>query len=91
MVSQESIADGEKFLEQYLPYIEKQLGQHKFLVGSQLTLADLTLLAALDPCELSGVDLSKYAKITAWRNELKTQDFYTKCHKEYGEILKQTV
>ena len=89
-VSQESISDGEKFLNQYLPYMEQQLGQHKYLAGAQITLADITLLAAMDPCELSGIDLSKYVKLTAWRNELKAQSFYTKCHKEYGEILQHT-
>ncbi len=88
-VSQESITDGENFLNQYLPVIEGQLSQHKYLAGAQITLADLTLLSALDPCELSGIDLNKYTKITAWRKELQEQDFYTKCHKEYGESLKQ--
>ncbi len=87
-VSQESIDDGTKCLEQYFPSIEKQLGQHKYLAGIQITLADMTLLAAMDPCELSGIDLSKYPKITAWRKELKIQSFYIKCHKEYGESLK---
>ena len=89
-VSQESIADGENFLGQQLPCLENQLSQHKFLCGSQITLADLTLLSALDPAEVSGIDLNKYPKITAWRNNLKTQDFYTKCYKEYGESFKQT-
>ena len=89
-VSQESINDGLNFLSQYLPYIEKQLTDHQFLAGAQMTLADVTLLASLDPCELSGIDLGKYAKLCAWRNSLKAQDFYTQCHKEYGESLKQT-
>ena len=90
-VSQESITDGENFLSQQLPCIEQQLNQHKFLCGLQITLADITLLSALDPAELSGIDLGKYPKITAWRNSLRSQDFYLKCHKEYGESLKQTV
>jgi len=87
-VSQEFISDGLKFLEQNLPHVEKQLEQHKYLAGAQMTLADITLLAALDPCELSGIDLAKYSKITVWRNALRAQSFYTKCHKEYGESLK---
>lgn len=89
-VSQESIADGENFLGQQLPIIEQQLSEHKFLCGAQVTLADITLLSALDPAELSGVDLSKYPQIVSWRNNLKTKEFYTKCYKEYGESLKQT-
>lgn len=88
-VSQESITDGETFLGQQLPIIEQQLSQHKFLCGAQVTLADLSLLAALDPAELSGIDLGKYPQITAWRNNLRSKEFYTKCFKEYGEMLKQ--
>ena len=88
-VSQESITDGEKFLSQQLPLIENQLSQHKYLAGAQVTLADMTLLAALDPAELSGIDLIKYPKLSAWRKDLKAQSFYTKCHVEYGESLKQ--
>ncbi len=90
-VSQESIADGLNFLEQYLPVLETQLSQHKFLCGATITLADLTLLAGLDPCELAEIDLAKYPQLTAWRTYLKTQEFYTRCHKEYGESLKQSV
>lgn len=86
--SQESINDGLKFLDQQLPMLDKQLGRHPYLAGNQITLADMTLLAALDPAELSGVDLSKYPSLSAWRKKLQTQDFYTKCHKEYGEALK---
>jgi glutathione S-transferase len=89
-VSQESIADGEKFLGQFFPELEKQLTQHKYLAGDHLTIADLTLLAAVDPCEVAGVDLSAYPKLSAWRGALKSQEFYTKVHKEYGEILKQS-
>ena len=88
-VSQESIADGEKFLSQQLPCIENQLSQHKYLAGAQITLADLTLLAVLDPAELSGIDLNKYPKLSAWRKNLQAESFYTQCHKEYGESLKQ--
>jgi glutathione S-transferase len=88
-VSQESIADGEKFLGQYLPEIEKQLTKHKYLASELITLADITLLAALDPAEVSGLDLNPYAKIKAWRQGLQSQEFYTKVHKEYGELLKQ--
>jgi glutathione S-transferase len=88
-VSQESIADGLKFLDQQLPIVENQLAQHVYLAGDQITLADISLLAALDPVDLVQIDLSKYAKLTAWRKNLQSQEFYTKCHQAYGESLKQ--
>jgi glutathione S-transferase len=88
-VSAESIADGEKFLGQFLPEIEKQLSQHKNLACDLVTLADMTLLAALDPAEVAGLSLASYPKINQWRQGLMSQEFYTKVHKEYGELLKQ--
>jgi len=88
-VNQESVEEGLKFLSQYFPAIEEQLTKHKFIVSNELTLADMTLLAALDPAEMAQVSLSPYPKLTAWRQGLKSQTFYTQCHKEYGESLKQ--
>jgi len=86
--SQESIADGLKFLEQQFPVIDKQLGMHPYLAGNQITLADITLLAGLDPVELAQIDLSKYTNLVVWRKKLQAQAFYTKCHESYGESLK---
>jgi len=82
-----SLNDGIKFLGQFLPIIEKQLKENKFLAGNAMTLADINLLAVLDPAELSSVDLSIYPSISNWRKNLKTQTFYTKCHKSLEEVF----
>ena len=84
-----SVKEGLGFLDRFLPVVDEQLGKSKYLAGSQMTLADINLLALLDPAELANVDLSKYKYLTAWRDNLRKQDFYTKCYKEYGEMLKQ--
>ncbi len=86
-----SLEEGLGFLNRFLPIIETQLTQNPFLVGKTMTLADMTLLSGLDPAEMSSVDLGAYPKICAWRENLRKQDFYTKCYKEYGESLKQPV
>ena len=52
-----------------------------------MTLADITLLAILDPCEAIEVDLSSYENIVKWRENLMSQDFYQKCHKNYKDSL----
>ena len=80
-----SLADGLKFLGQFLPIIENQLKTNKFLTGNEMTLADINLLAILDPAEIVSVDLSVYPTITRWRNNLKQQSFYTKVHKSAEE------
>jgi glutathione S-transferase len=82
-VDQESLKVGLKFLEKYFPVIEKQLSKNKFLAGNEFTLADINLLAVLDPCELIQVSLARFPNITKWRNALKTQSFYQKCFKDY--------
>ena len=87
-VDEQSLSDGLTFLSRFLPIIDKQLSLQKYLAQDKLTLADITLLAALDPAEVSGVELNSYQNIVKWRDALKKQDFYTKCFQEYGEILK---
>jgi len=88
-VDERSIQDGLSFLERYLPLIDKHLGSYRYLAGEKMTLADIVLLATLDPVELGQIDISAYSHINKWRNALKQEEFYTKCHKEYGESLKQ--
>ena len=57
--------------------------------GQSITLADIVLFAMLEPVEMANFSLSPYPRLGAWRNELKKQPFYTKCYKEYGEMLKK--
>ena len=87
-VNEKAITEGEEFLKQYFPIIEKQLTQHKYIVGQEISLADIVLFAILEPAEMALVDLNVYPKLSAWRAELKKQSFYTSCYKEYGEMLK---
>lgn len=84
-----SLADGLNFLGQYLPILEAQLGKNKYLTGNMITLADLTLLSALDPAEVSEFDLSGYKNIVKWRDALKKESFYKKCFNDYSDTFKQ--
>lgn len=86
---EKSIQEGLEFLNRFLPVVENQLSNNAYLAGNSLTLADFNLLAILDPTELSGVDLTPYSHIVKWRQNLRQQDFYTQCYKEYGESLQK--
>jgi glutathione S-transferase len=86
-VDERSLADGLSFLERFLPVVDAPLEERRYLAGGELTLADFNLLSALDPAEVAQVDLSGYLNITRWRQDLMEQDFYTKCHKSYGDAL----
>ncbi len=87
MPDENAIKSGLQDLDLSLPVIENQLSKNKFLSGDKITLADMTLLAILDPVEAAGIDISKYQKLNAWRTNLAKQDFYTKCHKSYLDAL----
>lgn len=89
-VDENSIKEGLNFLDRFLPAVDNQLGKNLYIADKNLTVADINLLALLDPAEMADIDLSKYKKITAWRNKLRQEKFYTQCHKEYGESLRQT-
>ena len=89
-VDERSMKEGLEFLTRFLPIVDNQLAKNKYLLGNQITLADFNMLAMLDPVEAAHIDIAQYGHIVKWRNDLKKQEFYTKCHKEYGESLKQT-
>ena len=86
-VDERSISEGLSFLERFLPVVDNPLKERRYLAGGELTLADFSLLSALDPAEVAQVDLSGYLNITRWRQDLMGRDFYTKCHKSYGDVL----
>ena len=86
-VDERSMADGYRFLERFLPVIEQQLSKTKYLAGDELTIADYCLLATVDPAELIEIDLKQYPKLSAWRENLRSQQFYQDVHKFYGESM----
>jgi len=87
-VNEKAITDGLEYLKQYFPIIEKQLDSHKHIAGPEISLADIILLALLEPVETAKIDISAYPKLNAWRAELKKQPFYGSVCKDYGETLK---
>lgn len=82
-----AVTEGLSFLERFLPVVDAPLKERRYLAGGELTLADFSLLSALDPAEVAQVDLSGYLNITRWRQDLMGRDFYTKCHKSYAAVL----
>jgi glutathione S-transferase len=82
-----AVTEGLSFLERFLPVVDAPLKERRYLAGGDLTLADFSLLSALDPAEVAQVDLSGYLNITRLRQDLMARDFYTKCHKSYADVL----
>ena len=86
-----SLEDGRKFIGTYLPVLEQQLTKNKYMAGSTFTLADIVMIASLDVCEMCKVDLSVFPHLSAWRNKLMTEAFYTKCHPSYSVMFENVM
>ena len=84
---QRSIKEGYEFISKHLSLIEEKLNKTKFLAGDKMTIADICLLATVDPSEMIEVNLKTYPKLSALRDSLKSQSFYQKVHKFYGESM----
>ena len=82
-----SYNEGRKFLTDFCKIIEGQLSKGAYVCGGELTLADIGLLALLDPCEVVGFDLAAFPKIAAWRKTLQAQAFYQKVFPSFAEFL----
>ncbi len=81
-IDERSLTEGRQFLGNYLKLLDGQLGKAAYLCGNEMTLADLNLLAILDPSEVVGFDLTAYPKVSQWRTALQTQSFYRKLFPE---------
>lgn len=85
----DSIAEGKRFLDNQLPVVENQLNKHKMLAGDELSIADVAMIAAMEPFDLIKQDISTYPAITAWRKNIMQQDFYLKVHTHYAAEIPQ--
>lgn len=79
-----SIAFGLHILSTTLPVIEAEIAAQGYVGRSEIGLADILLLATLDPAEIIEVDLSPYPALTTWRENLRREKFYTDIHSHFG-------
>jgi glutathione S-transferase len=82
-----AIRTGYALLERFLPVLENQFSANRYLTGASFNLADVVLLATLDPAEILDIDLSPYTHLLAWRSALQQESFYTACHANFAEAL----
>jgi len=86
-VDEKSLSDGLRFLGNNFPAIEQTLSQQTYLCGNELTLADIALVAALEPIDMSKIDISAYPSLTKWLAARRSEAFYTNVHSHYGAEL----
>lgn len=63
-----------------LDVMENQLQKTPFLVGEQLSTADISLFAYTHVAEEGGFNLNNYPAISAWINKIKNTDNYLAMH-----------
>lgn len=90
-IDERSLQEGYEFLARFLPVLEGQLSQYQYIASDEMSLADLALLAALDPSEVAGIDLSQYAYLSAWRKKLMDSSFYQACYSSYTDLFTNLV
>ena len=82
-----SLAAGETMLANNFPVIEAVLSEQNHLCGASISLADIGLLAALEPIEMSKIDISPYKVLSAWRDARRSEPAYLAVHSHYAAEL----
>lgn len=81
------IAEAERFLTTNLPVIERQLADTPYICNNTLSLADLALIASLEPVKMAAIDISAFPNLQSWLASQRRQPFYTQIHNYFGEEL----
>lgn len=79
-VDERSLEEGLKWLDRFFPIVEDRLSDYTNLAGDRLSLADFTLLSTTDYTNIGEIDLSKYSALSAWKERMEEQLFWTSCH-----------
>lgn len=79
-----SLQFGLRMIDKNLGHLNAMLENSDFVVGDSLTLADLSILSALDPADVAGVDISAFSNVTQWRARLMAMKFYQDVHSHFG-------
>jgi len=82
-----SLAFGLKMIGTDGAHLNKVLESREFIAGDSFSLADIATIAALDPAELSQVDLSEFKALSAWRKRIMAMEFYQDVHSHFGAEL----
>lgn len=82
-VDHRALTEGRQLLTSQLELINQQLKSRQFLL-EEFSIADIALVAALDPVEVVKFDLSTYSDVVRWRAHMKSQAWYKACHAYYG-------
>lgn len=84
-----SIKFGEGMLARDLPHVENMLKENDYILGEKITLADVAVIAALEPAEMAGFDLEPYPEIKRWRETIMGREFYKRVHARFAAEMSE--
>ena len=82
-----SAEQGVAGLAQNLAFVEAQFEVSQYLCGDDMTLADILLVASLEPVEMAGIDISAFPAVQAFLTAAREETFYTNVHTHFGAEL----
>jgi len=68
--------------KQQLPALEKVLGEHEFIVGKQITIADTIGFSLFSVKEITSVNLDAYPNVQRWYQMMKARPAYARAMKQ---------
>jgi glutathione S-transferase len=69
------VADAEATFDRFLPVLDRQLAGKDYILG-KLSIVDFAIAPVLDIAGFVGLDLGRYANITAWLDRLRTRPYW---------------
>lgn len=82
--NEKSMTEGVAGLDRDLPTLEAALEKSPYIAGAQKSIADIALLAAMEPFDMIGYDVSGFSHVDAWRKKLSAEPFYQNVHAHYA-------
>jgi glutathione S-transferase len=79
------VAQAEVTFHQYVKVLESHLAGHDYLVGNQLTLADLAIAPVLDYAELCKYPMANYPNTKRWLGRMREQPVFANSNGAFDE------
>lgn len=81
---EKAIKDGLDALGTNVPMVEEQLSKSRYLAQGRLTIADIAMIAAMEPFETIGYSLDPFPNVKKWREGIMSEAWYKKVHAGYA-------
>ncbi|OUR93565.1 hypothetical protein A9Q84_19040 [Halobacteriovorax marinus] len=80
----EKCAEANKFLQPQLKVLDGDLEKGKYIVGNELTIADLVAFAYIEQMDALEMSLSDYPNVLKWKEEISQRDSIKKANAHFN-------